>query len=169
MELQTRRLRLIPLSARQLRDFLSAPDRLEHALGFPVSRDLATPPLRQAIGIKVVRMGQVKPARHSWYTYWLVVVAGRPFGAGMAGFKGAPTPQGEVDIGYGIDPAYRSQGYTTEAVRALVDWAFQHPECAVVLADTRRDNLPSQRVLEKVGMRLYQETEDTLYWRLERN
>jgi hypothetical protein len=42
MEIQTQRLRLLPLSLEQLRRYLTAPEELEGELGFAVSRDIVT-------------------------------------------------------------------------------------------------------------------------------
>jgi hypothetical protein len=47
---------------------------------------------------------QLEENVHTWYTYWLVVIAQEPFGAGLAGFKGYPSENEEVEIGYGIGP-----------------------------------------------------------------
>ena len=169
MEIQTERLRLIPLSLSQLQCYIAAPEVLERELGFGVSRDMVTDRLRRAIDMKVHKMERVDPAEHAWYTYWLIIVEDRTYGAGLAGFKGLPDDQGTIEIGYGIELAYRSQGYTTEAVQALIAWAFQDARCRAVIApDTKRWNVASHRVLEKVGMRVYNETEEALDWRVDR-
>jgi RimJ/RimL family protein N-acetyltransferase len=81
----------------------------------------------------------------------------------------APGQLEEVEIGYGIDPAYRNRGYMTEAVRGLIDWAFRDPRCRSITApSTERSNIASNRVLEKVGMRVSGETDEALDWRLDR-
>jgi len=87
----------------------------------------------------------------------------------LAGFKGVPDDQGKTEIGYGIDAAYRSRGYMTEAVKGLIEWAFQDVRCRAVIApDTKRWNVASNRVLEKAGMRVYNETEEALDWRVDK-
>lgn len=86
----------------------------------------------------------------------------------MVGFKGIPNMLGEAEIGYGIEPAYQRKGYMTEAARLLVEWAFQSGRCLAVLAETRQDNLPSQHVLQKVGMRLYGNVDEMLLWRIDK-
>lgn len=167
-EIQTERLNLIALTADQLHLLLDAPEQLEQQLGFPISRENVADPVRRAIGMKLAKMAVAAKVLHPWHTYWLVVVAGR-YGAGLAGFKGAPDKDGVVEIGYGIDPAYRNQGYTTEAVQALIAWAFQDPSCCSVIApNTRKDNPASNRVLAKVGMRVYDEADDALSWKVEK-
>lgn len=70
---------------------------------------------------------------------------------GNGGFKGRPTPDGTVEIGYSLLPLYRNRGYATEAVTRLVAWAFEHPEVRRVFAETAADNAASRRVLEKAG------------------
>ena len=103
---------------------------------------------------------------HLWFTYWLLTLEG--CGVGLAGFKGAPDERGEVEIGYGLAPEYEGKGYMTEAVRALITWAFAQTNCAVIAPQVLRSNLASQRVLEKVGMKIYKETEGESFWRLEK-
>lgn len=91
-------------------------------------------------------------AEHPWQTYWLIVLRDENIGVGLVGFKGKPDAAGEVEIGYGIDPVYQGKGYMTEAVGALVKWAFAHQECKAITAhEVRVDNYPSQKVLVKNG------------------
>jgi ribosomal-protein-alanine N-acetyltransferase len=167
MEILTPRLKLIALTPEQLKLYLEAPDRLEQALGFPVARDILTGTVQRAIRIKLSKMAQAPEPDYVWYTYWLAVPIAQPYGAGLAGFKGVPDNRGEVEIGYGIDPACQGKGYATEAAKALIMWAFQSPECTSVVApNTKKSNIASNRVLEKAGMRIYAETADAISWRI---
>jgi len=169
MEILTPRLKLIALTPEQLRLYLTAPDQLEQALGFPVARDILTEIVQRAIRIKLSKMAHAPTQDYAWYTYWLVVLAGQPYGAGLAGFKGVPDSRGEVEIGYGIDPACRGQGYASEAAKALITWAFRSLECTSVIApNTKKSNVASNRVLGKVGMRIYAETADAISWRIDK-
>ena len=100
----------------------------------------------------------------------MLVITDQQWGAGLVGFKGYPDSRGEVEIGYGIAPAFRGRGYTTEAVRVMIEWAFDAPECiAVIAAEVDKANSASIRILEKVGMSIYRETNDNLYWRITRD
>jgi ribosomal-protein-alanine N-acetyltransferase len=163
-EIETERLRVVALTMEQLQRYLTDRPRLERQLGVSLSQGVITQALRRAIAIKLTKMAQVPPSHHDWYTYWLMIVNKDAFGAGLIGFKGYPSPAGEAELGYGIDPGYRNQGYTTEAVQALIGWAFQHPECTSVIGEVKKTNPASSRVLEKAGMRLFYETEDAIYW-----
>jgi RimJ/RimL family protein N-acetyltransferase len=169
LKLDTERLVLIPLSPVQLQLYLEQPDRLEQELGFPISRAIITERVQRAIRMKLAKLAQVEPARSAWFTYWLLVIRAAPFGAGLAGFKGFPDQNGEAEIGYGIDPGCQGQGYTTEAIQRLIAWAFEEPACRWVVArDTQKANLASLRVLAKLGMQVYQESEDALWLRVGR-
>jgi RimJ/RimL family protein N-acetyltransferase len=85
---------------------------------------------------------------------------------GDIGFHGPPDKAGSVTVGYGLAPGARGQGYATEALRAVVRWALRQPEVARVEADTTHANLPSQRVMERVGMRLVDRSDQLRFYRV---
>ncbi|MBN1964624.1 MAG: GNAT family N-acetyltransferase [Anaerolineae bacterium] len=168
--IQTQRLRLMALSFAQLALCLSDLARLEQELSLPVSRAVITEIVQRAIRMKLDKMTQADPHAHAWYTYWLIVIVDKKHGAGLAGFKGVPDHAGEVEIGYGMAPEFQGHGYMTEAVRAMITWAFESPDCRVVIApNTLRTNIGSNRVLEKAGFHIYQETSEAFYWRIDKN
>jgi RimJ/RimL family protein N-acetyltransferase len=67
------------------------------------------------------------------------------------GFKGEPDSAGGLEVGYSVLEERQGQGYATEAVQALVEWALSNPEVQVVEAETDREGLSSVRVLEECG------------------
>jgi RimJ/RimL family protein N-acetyltransferase len=69
---------------------------------------------------------------------------------GSGGFKGLPR-EGRVEIGYGVASTFRGRGFATTAVEQLLGLAFAQVEIVGVVAETATDNLPSQRVLQKLG------------------
>lgn len=58
----------------------------------------------------------------------------------------------EALIGYAFQQRYWGQGYATEAARALLDFGFGELGFHRIAANVWAPNLPSCRVLEKVGM-----------------
>lgn len=60
----------------------------------------------------------------------------------------------EVGLFWAIDPAHQGQGHATEAARALIDHAFARLRLKRIVATTAYENLASQRVMRKLGMRL---------------
>ncbi|ORU00075.1 GCN5-related N-acetyltransferase [Anaerovibrio sp. JC8] len=89
------------------------------------------------------------PGQGEWYAIWLVT---RHDGVqvGNLSFKGL-NEDGSVEIGYGIDAEFQGQGYATEAVNAVVDWAMKQDGVSRVEAETELDNIASQHVLAKCG------------------
>lgn len=94
---------------------------------------------------------------------------GLPVGSG--GFKGPPDEKGIVELAYGIDPAYRRQGYATEAAIAMTQYALANEQVKLVCAHTKSGNGASERILEKCGFQFIGEVidpEDGLVSRWER-
>lgn len=92
------------------------------------------------------------PDQWDWYAIWLIT---RKDGThvGDLSFKGL-SPDGSVEIGYGIAPAFWGNGYATEAADAAVRWALEQPGVTRVEAETDPHNAASQRVLAKCGFLL---------------
>ncbi|GGJ31133.1 acetyltransferase [Streptomyces brasiliensis] len=70
---------------------------------------------------------------------------------GGIGFHGAPDEEGRVEIGYDLAEGARGQGYATEALRALSEWALAREDVSVLCAAIEPDNLASQRVVSRAG------------------
>jgi len=64
--------------------------------------------------------------------------------------KGEPR-DGTVEIGYSILPAFQRSGYASEAVAALVEWAFADARVERVIAETFPELAGSIGVLRKTG------------------
>lgn len=71
--------------------------------------------------------------------------------------------RGRADLGYVLARDTWGQGYATEAVKALMRWAFVELGLHRVEASCGVDNPASRRVLEKVGLH-YEGTRRDDYW-----
>ena len=58
----------------------------------------------------------------------------------------------EVGLFWAIDPAHQRHGYAPEAARALLEYLFTHEKLGRIIATTGYENVPSQKVMEKLGM-----------------
>ena len=161
----TQRLQLIPLNINQLELVLQDIEAFETSLNITMMRPFFTERARRAIGMKIAKMQKADISQHDWLTYWLIIIKGEDVGAGMLGFKGSPDERGSTEIGYGIDPAYQGKGYMSEAVQALIDWAFTHPFCRVITA-SEVENPASRRLLERLGAQLVSVSEDSTSWEI---
>ncbi|MBR6872539.1 MAG: GNAT family N-acetyltransferase [Ruminococcus sp.] len=91
------------------------------------------------------------PDQWDWYAIWMIELKDGTH-IGELCFKGL-FADGTAEIGYGISEEYQNNGYATEAVKAILEWAFSHPEVTAVEAETDPKNTASKRVLEKCGFK----------------
>ena len=89
------------------------------------------------------------PEQWEWYAIWMIELKDGTH-IGELCFKGIDS-DGTVEIGYGITEKYQDHGYATEAVKAILKWAFQEPKVSSIEAETDEKNIASKKVLEKCG------------------
>ncbi|QZY51095.1 GNAT family N-acetyltransferase [Leucobacter tenebrionis] len=77
---------------------------------------------------------------------------------GGAGFNRPLDDSGATTVGYGLIEAARGQGYASEALRALLDYA-RALGATRILGSANRDNTASCRVMEAAGMRFVRSDE----------
>lgn len=114
-------------------------------------------------------MLQVDTITHSWRTYFPIHIEDNTL-VGNGGYKGQPTADGIVEIGYEIAPKYPNPGLATEYAQALIDHPFSNQEVKMVIAHTLSHENPSTSVLTKCGFTRTEEIfdpEDGLIWRWE--
>ena len=149
----TARLELIPGTVELLQAALDGGPELAAALG--VAEPGSWPPeYLDPPALRHMRDRLAEgPTQAGWWLNFIVLVAG-PRGRtliGCSGFKGPPTDDGTVEVGYTIVPEHHRRGYATEAVRALVSHAFAIPAVRRVTAETLPELTASIGVLEKCG------------------
>ena len=150
LRLLTNRLELTAATVELAQAELSDPVALAALLDVPSTLGWP-PPLNDADSQRhfVSLLHQAEAGAAGWSLWFCIRRAPRAL-VGNAGFKGPPT-QGSVEIGYSMLEAQQRNGYCTEAVRALLGWAFQHPAVDTIVAHTLPAKRPSMRVLEKCG------------------
>jgi RimJ/RimL family protein N-acetyltransferase len=78
---------------------------------------------------------------------------------GDVGLSARADEPGVMLVGYTVAPEAQGHGYATEAVSALVDYAFATLDAGLIRAYADAGNTASIRVMEKVGMRLMERFE----------
>lgn len=84
-----------------------------------------------------------------WYAMWNIELINGTR-VGDLNFKGLDE-NGVTEIGYVILGEYQDQGYATEAVKAVTEWALQKNNVTAIEAETDVNNIISQKVLAKCG------------------
>jgi ribosomal-protein-alanine N-acetyltransferase len=149
--LLTERLRLIPITLEAIEAVLDHDKaRAEAIVGarFPPAwpndqlLDVGFPYSRAAI--------RAAPEIRLWGDS-LVLLRDEPRVVGSVVFHGRPAG-GIAEVGYGIEEASRGQGIASEATRACVEWAFEHPDITAVQATTFPWHVASLGVIRNLGM-----------------
>ncbi len=158
-QILSERLRLRQLDVSEARALLAGRAHLERPWigGYPIEGTM----IAAEAFLRAVASG-VDPGPYGMYQ--LIRRADRLV-LGDIGFHAPPNPNGTVTVGYGLAPSARGEGYATEALRTMIDWALAQPDVRRVEADTAHSNLASQRVMERVGMRLVGRSEQLRFYR----
>ena len=147
------RLELIPATAALVRAEMECGRPFFHMLGVqPVD---GWPPVDTADALPFfLEQLQKGPEMEGWLA-WYWVLTGKSGEesvlVGNGGFKGPPSSDGIVEVGYYVRPAHRGHGYGTEAVCCLLEHALSRAGVKLVIAQTQHDNEASVKLLEKVG------------------
>jgi RimJ/RimL family protein N-acetyltransferase len=92
------------------------------------------------------------PHHRGWLIWYFIQIQnGKRYVIGNGGFTGPPNAQGEVECGYSILSPLHGNGFATEAIGGLVNWAFAHKQITRVLARTKPGNAASIKVLQNNG------------------
>jgi len=154
--IRTERLLLVPATPEFTRAALEGPAALGASLDASVP---ATWPPEYldgpALDFTLDRLAE-GPEQHGWWLYFVVLNAdeGARVVIGSAGYRGPPSADGTVEVGYGIVSDHQRRGYASEATRGLVARAFAFPTVTRVIAETLPELAPSIGVLSKCGFRL---------------
>jgi len=161
--LETKRLRLVPISLEMVEAVLSrdkdaadqALDDALAALGWPTgARFPETWPnddlVARAFPYSLAAI-RAAPDVRLWGDTMVVTRDTPPRVLGSVVFKGKPT-DGIAEVGYGIEDGSRGQGLATEATLACIEWALDQPDIVAVQAITFAAHLASLGVIKNCGM-----------------
>ena len=95
------------------------------------------------------------PSIRQWLGRLMILTddRGERHAIGTIGFHGPPDPQGRLEVGYRVEAPYRRQGYASEAVRAMFDWAASAHGIHRFIASISPTNEPSLRLASGFGFR----------------
>ncbi|WP_018933105.1 GNAT family N-acetyltransferase [Gracilibacillus lacisalsi] len=150
MELQTKRLKIIPCTNETLSS-ISASE--EYQVGSHITMYL------EALKEDASLLG---------WGVWFVIDKDNDTVIGDIGFKGKPDSENTIEVGYGIVPSLQGKGCATEAVKEIILWAFTSNSVKRITAECENNNVASIRVLEKLGFNRLDSEKNMLKWLLER-
>ncbi|MBP5434018.1 GNAT family N-acetyltransferase [Ruminococcus sp.] len=131
--IETERLKLYPASKEQMEVFIEA----------------QTVDILKAAYTEMLNGCLDNPEQWDWYAIWMLELKDGTHIGEMC-FKGL-SHDGIAELGYGINDEYQGNGYATEAVKAVSEWALKQSNVTALEAETNEDNISSKRVLDKCG------------------
>jgi len=120
----------------------------------------------EGIRAEIEQMASRRPGEPGWVQLSVEERSSGEF-VGDVGLSPAAGEPGVVKLGYTVAPEFQRRGYATEAVRALIAYAFETLGADVVRIYADGDNVASHRVAEKSGLRLierFRHEEDGETW-----
>jgi [ribosomal protein S5]-alanine N-acetyltransferase len=151
----TDRLVLLPATAEIARADASDSDRLGSMLGVVVPK-CWPPELYGEHREQLAAILESRPTESGWWSWYITYsIEGLPAGTlvGSVGFSGPPDADGHVQIGYAILQDYRGQGFATEALGGLIDWAFENTSVQRISGETFSDMPVSISVMTRNNMK----------------
>ncbi len=146
-EIETPRLRLVPFAAHDL-------DHLAALYGDPEVMGGRKLGVQSRAECAAWLAGYVAHWRARGFGMWaLRTRAGGAF-VGECGFRPLAAGQAEIELSYGLAPAFWGQGLGQEAAARACDFVFAETALSHVVAVARADNVASRRILEQLGFRL---------------
>lgn len=96
------------------------------------------------------------------YGFWAAVEKTTGKFLGWLSFRPTGSNPAEVTLGFRFRKAAWGKGFATEGARSLIHMGFTEMGVQRVLSTTYQDNMASQRVMGKIGMRLVRKYRITL-------
>lgn len=147
----TDRLTIVPLTLALLELCVKGRWFMENALNLEqtVTSQKQPPYIEKAL-LDMISNVKLHPQDWFWYTNWEIVLKEENRIIGGFAFCG-PCKNGEVEIAYVIQEAYRGRMFATEAIKALIDFAFSFDKVEAVIAVSEKNNPASIKLLEGLG------------------
>jgi ribosomal-protein-alanine N-acetyltransferase len=157
MIIETDNLQLIACDAELLRKAIAGDAMLANHLNVAVQENWT------AFGVAALQYALERLSENEeesgWWTYFPVHKQDNQL-IGSGGYKGKPTPEGIVEIGYEIAPDYRNRGLATEMAVGLIQHALEDERVQIIIAHTLGQENASTSVLHKCGFEKVEEIND---------
>lgn len=162
MEIITGRLRIIPFTIEIIQSAMDQDGRRLAEMGIIPTDEWPEADLLEALPYF---NQQLLEHGVTGYNSWLILDRWKSAIIGSIGFINEPDENGCVEIGFGIIPGKRRNGYCEEAARALIEWAAAQNNVRMITAQCNLDNVPSIKLLTKMGFQMTACDQSLISWK----
>ena len=162
--IETKRLKIIPLTYQQLIKYAKCDNSLEAELNIEQTSRTISAELHEAIEKTILPNVADKSKNYLYSTIWTAILKTENKMVGDICFYGEPNENREIEIGYGTYDEFQNQGFMTEIVRSIIDWIKTQKKVKSIIASTDKTNLASFKVLEKNNFIKSGETDTRFIW-----
>ncbi|MNQ75801.1 hypothetical protein D3C85_906070 [compost metagenome] len=167
--IETSRLILKPLTYDQLVKYTKCDNSLEAELNLNETSRTISPELKEAFEQTILPNVADKTKNYLYSTLWTAISKAENKMIGDLCIVGEPNADGEIEIGYGTYDEFQGNGFMTEIVGGIIEWAKAQQIVKAIIASTDKANTASFKVLEKNNFNKIGETETLINWKLEVN
>ena len=97
---------------------------------------------------------------HKDADHWLCLVMRQRDSGQAMGVTGCGMSEGRAEVGYLLLPEFYGQGFGTESLQALIQWALATQGISRFKALVTEGNVASERLLQKIGFQLVEKVPD---------
>ncbi len=162
---KTERIKLQPLTKDDMFLYIEENNRLTDKLQLNPGKRIISKGLLNSFRDPIMKYIDENPDHILFAVIWLVIDIQLKRITGHFHFKGKPDENGMTEIGYRIYDEFQNNGYATEALKKISDWAFTEESVKIINAYTNVKNHPSQKVLKKCGFKQYRNIDGEIEWR----
>lgn len=164
--IETARLILKPLTYEQLVKYTKCDNSLEEELSLNKTSRTISDELKEALENTILPNVADQSKNYLYSTLWTAISKVEKKMIGDICIIGEPNSNGEIEIGYGTYEEFQGQGFMTEIVGGMIEWARTQPKVKAITASTEKSNIASFKVLQNNGFTKVEETETTISWKL---
>jgi [ribosomal protein S5]-alanine N-acetyltransferase len=162
--INTERTTCFPLSFVLLTAYLKNDGSLEEILKtkktpYDIPSDIGTD-LKKHILPKLI----FEKTENQYITIWLIKDSNLNTIVGSFSFKGKPNAKGAVEIGYGIEPQFRRQGYMREVLNGLINHYRTNMAIKYILAEIEKTNEGSLALVKSVKFEQIKRKSSNIWW-----
>ncbi len=167
--IETARLILKPLTYDQLVKYTKCDNSLEAELNLNETSRTISPELKEAFEQTILPNVADTTKNYLYSTLWTAIFKAENKMIGDLCIVGEPNADGAIEIGYGTYDEFQGNGFMTEIVGGIIEWAKAQQIVKAIIASTDKVNTASFKVLEKNNFNKSGETETLINWKLEVN